>query len=428
MKFRKCLFICLCLPLTLMAQIGLGTVNPEGALDIFSSNKGVVFPRINLTDLNTQSPVINPNGGNIIDGTLIWNNTLDQTKTITPGLHFWNNSKWNKFAIENDNFSYDQTSNVVPYLSGNNCGALQLASNNPFTHLSKSKIVPIGLNVSDLPGVICNMNIEIKLRNRNFNEVSMYLMSPGGKVLKLTSGNGNIGANGLPGVNIPSGNNFTTVIINFNDLATTDITNFDGKYNRTDPNIVFSFRPEGNLDNNILYDFMPANIKTFADFNDTNPNGMWRLYVKDIIDSGILDDVHLNVEDVKLNISTYPGKLPDNFVLLNETMINSADANYIVAEAEYNAQATSNIIQTVITRSLTPIQVTTTSNLSNVTILSSGTNSTYNSIRWTAVSNKDVNSNLTTNTDYYYQLWRKAEVITPANLNENYTFILKTEY
>lgn len=426
MKLLKCLIIYLCSTLSLIAQVGIGTTTPEGALDVFSSNTGVIFPRINLTDLFIQAPVINPNGGNIANGTLIWNNSIDATKNMSQGLHYWNNNKWNKLVVEADNFSYSQTSNAVPYLNGNSCGTIQLASNNPYTHLSKSKIVPIGLNVSDLPGVICNMNIEIKLRNQNFIEVSMYLMSPGGKVLKLTTGNGNVAANiALPNIN------YTNVIINFSDQASANITSFDGKYNRDNPDHVFYFKPEGTLENSgiSIYDFMPANITKFSDFNDTNPNGMWRLYVKDIADSGLLDNMHLYVEDVKLNISTYPGKIPDNFVLLSEKLINSSDANYIVAQAEYNALATSNIIQTVITRRKTPIQSSSLTSFPNdVEILSSGTNSTYNSIRWTAVSNKNVNNNLTSDTDYYYQLWRKAEVITPTAQNENYTFILKTEY
>jgi subtilisin-like proprotein convertase family protein len=410
-----------------MAQIGIGTVTPEGALDIHSVNGGVLFPRLNIIDLTNSSPVSNPKGGNLANGTLIWNNTLDNTKTILPGIHYWNNNKWNRLSIEINNFKFSQTTNQVPYLSGNNCGELQLAANNPYTHFSNNKIVTIGLNVSNVSGVICNMNIEIKLKHILFRDVSLYLMSPNGKVLKLTTGNGNLTANTqVP----PYSQNFTKVIVNFSDDASTNITSFDGNYNRANADYVFKYKPEGTLENNVLNstDFMPANVTKFQDFNETSPNGMWRLYIKDINITN-LENYNLYVEDVKLNIATYPGKLPDNFVLLNEKLINSSDSNYIVAQAEYNAHATSNVIQTVITRSVQPTTNTTiTSFPSDLTILSSGTNSTYNSIRWTAVSNRNIDANIMPNTNYYYQLWRKAEVIAPIAQNENYTFVLNTEY
>ena len=238
-------------------------------------------------------------------------------------------------------------------------------------------------------------------------------MSPSGKVLKLTTNNGSLA--GGPGI---SGNNYD---ITFTDAATQNITSYNDNCSSC---LTGSYKPEGTLDNYIqgIYDFMPATVSSFSSFFEDNPNGTWKLFVK---------DVHLGdkvtVTNIKLNLSTYGGVMPSNFELLSEKAINSGDANYIVAHSNYNANATSNVIQTVITRTTAPVGITSTNTLPG-TILSSGSNSTYNSVRWTAVSNNDINGNLTPFTTYYYQLWRKAAVISPKAQNENYSFILKTEY
>ena len=413
MKNLYSFLLIFCWTLMMFSQVGIGTTTPAGALDIFSSDGGVLFPRVTLTDLTIQAPVTNPQGGNLVDGTLVWNTTLNNSKSLTPGLYYWGSLKWNKVAIESNNFAFDKTSNQVPYIDGNTCSPLALAKEHTSSFQSEDNIVSIDLNVSGLVGVICNASLQIKLNHKFFNQVSLYLMSPTGKVLKLTTGNGS--SLGGPGI---SGNNYD---ITFTDSATQNITSYNDNCTGC---LVGSFKPEGTLDNYIqgIYDFMPATVSSFSSFFEDNPNGVWKIYVKDI---HLVDK--LTVNNIKLNLSTYGGQMPSNFELLSEKMINSGDANYIVINSNYNANATSNIIQTVLTRTNVPVNISSTNTLPG-TILSSGSNSTYNSVRWTAVSNNDINGNLTPFTNYYYQLWRKAQVILPSNQNENYSFILKTEY
>nr|WP_317632144.1 hypothetical protein [uncultured Flavobacterium sp.] len=403
----------ICIYTTTYCQIGIGTSTPEGALDIVSSDGGVLFPRVNLSELNIQLPVTNPQGGNLAEGTIVWNTTLNSSKSLSPGLYYWANSKWNKVAIESNNFAFDKSTLQIPYITGNECGPLTTLVNNSNIYQSEDNIVAIDLPINNITGVICNINIQIQLFHKFFYQTSMYLMAPNGKVLKLTTGNGNL--LGGPGV---SGNTYN---ITFTDQAAINITDYN---DRCGGCLTGSYQPEGTLDNYIqsIYDFMPASVSSFSSFHDDNPNGVWKLFVKDIH----LGD-RLTIQNIKLNISTYGGQMPNDFVLLSEKQINTAESNYIVANATYNANATSNVIQTVITRTTAPVNVSTTSSLPG-TILSGGTNSTYNSVRWTAVSNNDISSGLTPNTIYYYQLWRKAAVIAPANQNENFTFILRTEY
>jgi uncharacterized protein (TIGR02145 family) len=49
------------------AQVGIGTTDPKGALDVVSTNSGLVLPRVANT-----SVVVNPNGGAIENGTMVF--------------------------------------------------------------------------------------------------------------------------------------------------------------------------------------------------------------------------------------------------------------------------------------------------------------------------------------------------------------------
>nr|MBF6607961.1 hypothetical protein [Flavobacterium sp.] len=78
------------------SQIGIGTTTPEGALDITSTNSGVLVPRVALTSRLTSAPVTNPQTGAIVAGTLIWNTASTGTppNNVTPGFYYWNGSAW----------------------------------------------------------------------------------------------------------------------------------------------------------------------------------------------------------------------------------------------------------------------------------------------------------------------------------------------
>ncbi len=75
------------------AQIGIQTNTPDAssALDIVSTNKGLLIPRVTLTsNLNNSSPVTNP-----ATGLLVFNTGANQP----VGLYFWNGSSWKLFNV-----------------------------------------------------------------------------------------------------------------------------------------------------------------------------------------------------------------------------------------------------------------------------------------------------------------------------------------
>ncbi len=82
------------------AQVGIGTTVPSGALDIESTTNGIVIPRIALTSRAVAAPVINPQTGTLVNGTLIWNTATAGTapNNVVPGFYYWNAGGWNAIA------------------------------------------------------------------------------------------------------------------------------------------------------------------------------------------------------------------------------------------------------------------------------------------------------------------------------------------
>lgn len=86
--------------LTLQAQVGIGTTHPRAALDISNSAMGgVLVPKFALTGRNDITTVLNPTGGALEIGTLIYN-TANSTGAnyIQEGFVYWNGTFWEKIV------------------------------------------------------------------------------------------------------------------------------------------------------------------------------------------------------------------------------------------------------------------------------------------------------------------------------------------
>jgi hypothetical protein len=77
-------------------QVGIGTTSPVSSaiLDVTSTNKGVIFPRIALLGATDNITVPSP-----IDGIMIYNTSTAGTgiNAVTPGYYYWQNNRWIKF-------------------------------------------------------------------------------------------------------------------------------------------------------------------------------------------------------------------------------------------------------------------------------------------------------------------------------------------
>lgn len=85
---------------TCIAQVGVGTTAPKGALDIESSTNGLIPPRVALTATNVAAPVVNPQGGALVAGTLVWNTATAGSipNNVIPGMYYWDGTRWISLA------------------------------------------------------------------------------------------------------------------------------------------------------------------------------------------------------------------------------------------------------------------------------------------------------------------------------------------
>jgi hypothetical protein len=90
---------------SMMAQQGIGTNQPDksAALDIVSTKRGLLIPRISIPDLNAASPVTAP-----ATSLLVYNEPAVGV-TTEPGFYYWDGGKWVRF-MDTDS---DHTTSVV---------------------------------------------------------------------------------------------------------------------------------------------------------------------------------------------------------------------------------------------------------------------------------------------------------------------------
>jgi hypothetical protein len=102
---------------TALAQVGINTTDPKGVLDFNSSTLGVVYPNVALTATNSSSPLVNPQGGAILAGTVVYNTNTTNTGLITdvyPGIYAWDGSEWIVHYKKRQSELYNQTSLLRP--------------------------------------------------------------------------------------------------------------------------------------------------------------------------------------------------------------------------------------------------------------------------------------------------------------------------
>lgn len=127
-----CAFIALLLApfISSYSQVGIGTTTPNQSaqLEISSSNKGFLPPRVALIATNLADPIANPALGLLVYNTATFGGSPNN---VVPGYYYWNGSSW--FPIDN---------------KGTSMGDMQ------FWNGVKWVNIPLGLNGQQL--TICN--------------------------------------------------------------------------------------------------------------------------------------------------------------------------------------------------------------------------------------------------------------------------------
>ena len=125
---KQLLFLlpCIMFVMNIYAQnVGIGTTSPNSSamLDVQSTNKGMLVPRIALTAANAATPVTTP-----ADALLVYNTATAGTgiNTIVPGFYYWNASanRWNAMKEESTNSS-------VGFGSWGDCSNNNISEYNP---------------------------------------------------------------------------------------------------------------------------------------------------------------------------------------------------------------------------------------------------------------------------------------------------------
>lgn len=87
------------------AQVGIGTANPHSSaqLEVNSTSKGILPPRVALTATNVSTPVSSPEPGLLVYNTAT---ASSGATAVTPGFYFWSaGSTWVRLIGPSDNAS-----------------------------------------------------------------------------------------------------------------------------------------------------------------------------------------------------------------------------------------------------------------------------------------------------------------------------------
>jgi len=88
------------------AQVGIGTPDPavSAELEIFSTTKGLLIPRVKLTDIKIYKPII----GEQVESLLVYNinevkdATDDKIIALPKGFYYWDGAKWNRIVSKSE--------------------------------------------------------------------------------------------------------------------------------------------------------------------------------------------------------------------------------------------------------------------------------------------------------------------------------------
>src|SRR5690554_1158560 len=90
-NFLLPLSVFLLMSIPLLAQVGINTTDPKAALDIESSDSGVLIPRVALSATTTAAPVVSPEISELVYNTATAGSAPNN---VTPGYYYWNGTKW----------------------------------------------------------------------------------------------------------------------------------------------------------------------------------------------------------------------------------------------------------------------------------------------------------------------------------------------
>lgn len=229
-----------------------GTINPNSVLELQSTNKGFVAPRLALTQTTSSSPLT----ATLLTGTIVYNTAT--ANDVTPGFYYWNGTAWQRMLsatsalTSNAPLSYNPSTGVLSISQANTStdGYLSFTDWNTFNN--KQNALTFGDVTSSTSGVTINngtgavigsgtsISIATATGSQNGLLASTDWTTFNNKVTDVSGTAGNIVISGTtqnPVVNLATAGTAGTytrvttdaygrVTAGANDLTTADITDF----------------------------------------------------------------------------------------------------------------------------------------------------------------------------------------------------------
>lgn len=184
--YKKLLILCLAMVLFFLssrAQVKIGdnptSLNENSVLELESTNKGLVFPRVSLSDIASPSPMT----GSVLPGTVVYNTNVMTTGGSGLGLYMWDGSQWTAVHPSSSSGSgwsltgNSSTNPLANYLGTNDMTGLSLRTNSlEALHIDSLQNVSIGTTGSDNKFEALG---KFRLHNGNFNVMYSPDVLPG---------------------------------------------------------------------------------------------------------------------------------------------------------------------------------------------------------------------------------------------------------
>lgn len=160
MNIKRIIVILILCTNGLYAQTGIGTTTPNAAakLDVSSTTKGFLPPKVALTATNSFDPITGLSGSTALAtaaGLLIYNTATAGTapNNVVPGYYYWNGTMWIQIAngliidnSKNASFTLNAADNNKIFLISSATAVTVTVSN------SSPNILPVGFSCQIIQG------------------------------------------------------------------------------------------------------------------------------------------------------------------------------------------------------------------------------------------------------------------------------------
>lgn len=97
MKLKTLIFLLFLIGNYSFSQVGIGTTNPQAALEVRSTTDGLLIPRVALSATNVAT-ISTPTISELVYNT---NTTVNGTNRVSPGFYYWSGTNWIRLITSN---------------------------------------------------------------------------------------------------------------------------------------------------------------------------------------------------------------------------------------------------------------------------------------------------------------------------------------